>query len=200
MKKIYSRKGKALRSMAALAVLVLALHLGDLWNFTPAAALRDREREVGMERTEIITSASLYSPNRQGRVRMVLSGAGEELMVSELHFNPLTGWRCSSSWQMGRDGTSIQLDGNASGTSEGTAAFLCGWAADRAVTALELRLQCRRWYGTGEDIFVPVTVTEFVEFGGQRVFFLVTDAIPATYTLRNVWLVTGQEEKLLRSW
>lgn len=201
MKKNLSRKRRALRSLLFLVFVVLVMHLCQLWNFTPAAAMRDREREVGIGRTETITSATLPSHIREGEVRMVLSGAGRELMVSELYFHPLVGWRCDSSWQMEREEEkAVQLGGNASGNADGTTAFLYGWVADRAVTELELRLQCRRWYGAGEDIDVSLTVTDFVRYGGEQVFLVVTDAIPAHYTLGKVWLVTDSGEEEIFSW
>ena len=196
MKKTLTRRQSALRALGALAALVLVMHLCDLYNFTPAAAVRDREVEMGLERTEILQRERFFGEE------LVLSGNEQTLLVTALRFHPLVGWRCSSFYQMTRDSAlPLQLSGNSYGDSSRTAAFLCGWAEDRSVQELELRLQCRQWYGAGaEDVDVFVTVDRFLEHNGRRVFFFVTEEIPPTYTLRSVWLQTEEGEQLLLSW
>lgn len=202
MKKQYSRKRRALRSLFVLLCVMLAIHLLNLYNFTPGAALRDRERELGIGRTKIIARAKFTDS-----VDMFLSGWEDRLLVTEQRWDPLVGWRVDNSRLRCRDGeqttqmngnTVVRVAANASGNQDATYLWLCGWVADPDVTELELRVHCRRWYGTdGGEVDVCLAVTDFQDWQGERVFLMTSRAIPATYTLDEVYLVTETGEELL---
>lgn len=194
MKKQYSRKQRALRWFFALTMIVLAMHLLELYNFTPSAALRDRERELGIGRTKVIARAEFTDS-----VDMFLSGWEDRLLITEQRWDPLVGWRVDNSRQHRRDGEqTTQMKANASGNQDATYLWLCGWVADPDVAELELRVHCRRWYGTdGGEVDVYLTVTDFQDWQGERVFLMTSRDIPATYTLDEVYLVTETGEELL---
>lgn len=194
MKKQYSRKRRALRSLGILLCLMLAMHFLELYNFTPGAALRDRERELGIGRTEEIVRAEYTDA-----LDAVLSGWEERLLVTEQRWDPYGGWRVDNSHLHRRDtGKVVQVEANASGNQDATYLWLCGWVADPDVTELELRVHCRRWYGTdGGEVDIYLTVTDFQDWQGERVFLMTSRDIPATYTLDEVYLVTETGEELL---
>ncbi len=193
-KKQLSRKQRALRNLATLVCVVLAMHLLNLYNFTPEAALRDRERELGSGKTEIIAWAE-----HTDATDIVLSDWEDRLLVSELRFDLLMGWRVDNSHLLRRDSSlPVQVDGSASGNEKETHLWLCGWVSDPGVEQLELRVHCRQWYGTGENVTdVYLTVTDFHSWQGERIFLLTSREIPATYTLHEVYLITEQGEELL---
>lgn len=194
MKRNDSRRGRALRALAALSCLVLAMHFLNIYNFTPSAALRDEERKLGVEKTQIISRAE-YTHS----LNIVLSGADDRLLISELRGDILVGWQVDNSWQFRRDPEQpIQLEGSASGNESVTYLWLCGWVEDPSVTELKLRARCRQWYGVdGEELDMDLTVTDFQDWKGERVFLLTSNVIPATYAPREVCLVTEQGEQLL---
>lgn len=193
MRRTMSRRGRALRSLALLAVLVLALQYLELYNFAPGAALRSRERELGIGRTEELARADFSRS-----LDVALSAWEDRLLLSELRFDLLGGWRVDNSRLFRRDSSRpVQLEAYVSGNQDSTYLSLCGWAADPAVEELELRLRCRCWYGDGADVDVYLTVTDFQLWQGEQVFLLTSRAIPATYTLREAWLITAQGEALL---
>ena len=137
MKKQYSRKQRALRWFFALTMIVLAMHLLELYNFTPGAALRDRERELGIGRTEEIARAEYTDA-----LDAVLSGWEDRLLVTEQRWDSLMGWRVDNSRLCRRDADKpIQLEGSASGNQYAMHLWLCGWVADPNVTELELRVR-----------------------------------------------------------
>ena len=194
MKKQRSRKGKALGWLFVLAVTVAAMHFLNLYNFTRADALRDWERELGIGRTEIIAEGEYNDA-----LDAVLSAWEDRLLVTELRFDLLTGWWADNSSLHCRDSSQpVQVRGSASGNEEGTHLWLCGWVSDPGVEQLELRVRCRQWYGTGENVTdVYLTVTDFQPWQGERIFLLASREIPATYTLQEMYLITEQGEELL---
>lgn len=192
MKKQKSRRSRALGQLAVLLVLVLAAHFLELFHFIPGTALRGRERELGIGRTETLLNGDLDDR----RVR--LSGWEDRLLMAELRFNLLGGWRVNSSQLYRRDNSrDVQLEAYVSGNQDGTWLTLCGWVADEEIGELPLRLHCRSWYGDGEDLEVDLTVMSFQDWQGERVFLLTSREVPARYTLEAVYLVTDQGETLL---
>lgn len=192
MKKQRSRRSRALGQLAVLLVLVLAAHFLELFYFIPGTALRGRERELGIGRTETLLSAALDDRT------VYLSGCEDRLLMAELRFNLLGGWRVNSSQLYRRDSSrDVQLEAYVSGNQDGTWLTLCGWVADEEIGELPLRLRCRSWYGDGEDLEVDLTVTSFQDWQGERVFLITSREVPARYTLEAVYLVTDQGETLL---
>ena len=195
MKKQRSRKGKALRWLLILAVTVAAMHFLNLYNFTPAAALRDRERELGCGPTqEISRRGSRPGPD------LVLSGREDCLLVTEQIWDPLMGWRIDNSKLLHRDPEKpIQLEAHCSGNQTRMEMWLCGWVSEPRMSELKLRARCRQWYGTGEDIDVPITVKGLFSIEGWNDDLIVfwQDHIPATYTVREVWWENEQGEEIL---
>lgn len=193
MRRTMSRRHRALRSLALLAALVLAMQYLGLYNFTPGAVLRARERELGIGRTELLARADFTDS-----LDMTLSAWEDRLLLVELRFDPLGGWRADNSRLLRREsGRAVQLEAYISGNQDNTYLGLCGWVSDPAVERLELRLRCRCWYGDAADMDVFLSVTDFQSWQGERVFLLTSRDIPATYTLREAYLVTDQGETLL---
>lgn len=193
MRRTMSRRGRALRSLALLAVLVLAMQYLELYRFTPGAAIRSRERELGIGRTEELARADFTDS-----LDAALSAWEDRLLLSELRFDLLGGWRVDNGRLFRRDSSRpVQLEAYVSGNQNSTYLSLCGWVADPGVEQLALRLRCCCWYGDGADVDVYLTVTDFQSWQGERVFLLTSRAVPATYTPREVYLVTGQGETLL---
>lgn len=193
MKKQKSRRRRALGQLAVLLALILLAHFLELFCFTPGAALRTRERELGIGRTERLAQADFTDS-----LDVALSAWEDRLLLSELRFDPLGGWRVDNSRLFRRDSSrGVQLEAYVSGNQENTYLCLVGWAADPAVEQLPLRLRCRCWYGDGADVDVYLTVTDFQSWQGERVFLLTSREIPARYTLEAVYLVTDLGETLL---
>ena len=194
MKRTFSRRHRAGRSLAALFGLVLALQLLNVYNFAPSAALRDKERELGIEKTEEIARAQ-YTKT----LEIVLSGRDDLLLVTEQRSDLFQGWQADNAWQLRRDpAQSVQIEANASGNERATYLWLCGWVADPEITELKLRIYLRQWYGTDDgNPDVELTVTEFQQWQGERVFLLASEKIPPTYTVQEIYLITEQGEQPL---
>ena len=194
MKKQHSRKGKALGWLFILAVTMAAMHFLNIHNFTPRAALQDWERELGIEKTKIIARGEYNE-----FLTAVLSAGKDRLLVTGQRYYPLVGWQVALDYlQRRNDDLPVQVEGRASGNEKGTYLYLCGWVANPDVEQLDLRIRCRQWYGNGENVTdVYLTVTEFHNWQGERVFLLTSRDIPVTYTLHEVYLLTEQGEELL---
>ena len=78
MKKKNSRKHRAARSLMILLGLLLSLQFFNVYNFAPVAALRDKERELGIDKTEEIARAQYTKA-----LEIVLSGREDLLLVTE---------------------------------------------------------------------------------------------------------------------
>lgn len=194
MKKQFSRRHRALRSLGLLLAVALMMQVFNIYNFTPTAALRDKEREMGLPSTEILARRG-YTES----LDVLLSARGDRLMVSELHGDILQGWLIHNAWSLQRaPEEAVQIRDNLSGNQSASHLWLSGWVADPDVAELNLRLRCRQWYGTAkEKVDVYLTVTEFIPWQGERVFLLTTDEIPASYTLEDIYLITDAGETLL---
>jgi len=194
MKKKNSRKHRAARSLMILLGLLLALQFFNVYNLAPVAALRDKERELGIDKTEEIARAQYTKA-----LEIVLSGREDLLLVTEQRSDLFQGWQVDSAWQLRREpAQSVQIEASSSGNEHATHLWLCGWVANPEVTELELRVRCRQWYGMdGGDLDIYLTVEDFKDWQGERVFLLASEKIPATYTLREIYLITEQGERLL---
>jgi len=197
MKRSFSRKHRAVRSLVTLLAMLLALQLLNIYNFTPTAALRDKERELGIDKTEILARVPYTDA-----LDVALSAGEDFMLLTEMRCDLFQGWGVDNSWALHRDPTRpIQLKASTTGNEDVTHLWLCGWVADGDLTELKLRIRCRQWYGTdGGDLDVYVTVTDFLDWQGERVFLMISDAIPATYTLREVYLTGEEGELLLQKW
>lgn len=195
MKKSCSRKRRALGWMLALVITVLTIYSLNLYNFTPADAMADLERELGCGPTrEISRMGSKPGPD------LVLSGQEDCLLVTEQRWDIFTGWSIDNAWLQHRDPEKpIQLEANCSGNQLRSIVWLCGWVAEPRVSKLELRARCRQWYGTGEDIDVPITVKGlfYIKDWNDDLIVFWQDHIPATYTVREIWWENEQGQEIL---
>lgn len=181
---LYSRRRRALRWIAAAALLMLVNQWLNLYCLTMSQALRRAEKTYGIGPTEIWTRLDTPQAEDESLRHWLLSWSQDEILLSTVRFNFRTGWNCKPVTLLREDGAPISA-GFGEYCNETQAGYETGYLffgsiRDPSITEVEVSAYHESLSEMGGGITwirspeqqVRVSNTDFVTLGERRAFLV----------------------------
>ena len=166
MRKYRSRKEKALRRAAVIALLIAALCATNAMNFLPRQAVRDAADSQNMGEFTVIRSFYDGKLRCYRMARQYMVESADALLLCAVGFDPLMGWYDRDWCAVGTsDGNGLHIGYRGHQQGDAYSGYFFGRLDDEAIASVKLRWRDGE---SGEERWYEETVSKDGFFWGEN--------------------------------